>query len=48
MPTPTACWGPNGSDGALRLIVPGGHAGARYVCNLVSLRVIDTTAAHQV
>ncbi len=36
--------GPNGSDGALRLIVPGDHAGGRYVSNLVSLQVIDTTA----
>lgn len=39
--------GPNGSDGALRLIVPGDHAGGRYVSNLTSLQVIDTTAAHQ-
>jgi hypothetical protein len=35
--------GPGGSDGALRLIVPGDHAGGRYVSNLVSLQVIDTT-----
>ena len=40
--------GPNGSDGALRLIVPGDHAGGRYVSNLTSLQLIDTTAAHQV
>ena len=40
--------GPNGSDGALRLVAPGDHAGGRYVSNLVSLQVIDTTAAHQV
>ena len=38
--------GPNGSEGALRLIVPGDHAGGRYVSNLVSLQVIDATAAH--
>jgi hypothetical protein len=38
--------GPGGSDGALRLVVPGDHAGGRYVSNLVSLQVIDTTAAH--
>jgi hypothetical protein len=40
--------GPNGSDGALRLVLPGDHAGGRYISNLVSLQVIDTTAAHQV
>ena len=40
--------GPNGSDGALRLVVPGDHAGGRYVSNLVSLQVIDATVAHQV
>jgi hypothetical protein len=39
--------GPSGVDGALRLVVPGDHAGGRYVSNLVSLQVIDTTAAHQ-
>jgi hypothetical protein len=33
--------GPNGPDGALRLIVPGDSAGGRYVSNLVSLQVID-------
>jgi hypothetical protein len=33
--------GPNGADGALRLIVPGDQAGGRYVSNLVSLQVID-------
>jgi hypothetical protein len=33
--------GPGGQDGALRLIVPGDHAGGRYVSNLVSLHVID-------
>jgi hypothetical protein len=38
--------GPNGSDGALRLIVPGDIAGGRYVSNLVSLQVIDATALH--
>jgi hypothetical protein len=40
--------GPGGSDGALRLVVPGDQAGGRYVSNLVSLQVIDTTAAHQI
>jgi hypothetical protein len=38
--------GPNGSDGALRLIVPGDVAGGRYVSNLVSLQVIDTSTMH--
>jgi hypothetical protein len=37
--------GPGGADGALRLIVPGDAAGGRYVSNLVSLQVIDATAA---
>jgi hypothetical protein len=37
--------GPGGADGALRLIVPGDVAGGRYVSNLVSLQVIDATAA---
>jgi hypothetical protein len=40
--------GPNGSDGALRLVVPGDLAGGRYVSNLVSLQVIDATSMHQV
>jgi hypothetical protein len=40
--------GPNGSDGALRLVVPGDQAGGRYVSNLVSLQVIDATSMHQV
>jgi hypothetical protein len=35
--------GSGGSDGALRLVVPGDLAGGRYVSNLVSLQVIDTT-----
>ena len=39
--------GPNGLDGALRLIVPGDVAGGRYVSNVVSLQVIDATALHQ-
>jgi hypothetical protein len=38
--------GTGGADGALRLVVPGDHAGGRYVSNLVSLQVIDTTAMH--
>lgn len=37
--------GTGGSAGALRLVVPGDHAGGRYVSNLASLQVIDTTAA---
>ena len=40
--------GPGGSDGALRLVLPGDVAGGRYVSNLVSLQVIDTTSGHQV
>ena len=36
--------GPNGSAGAMRLVVPGDHAGGRYVSNLTDLRVIDLTA----
>lgn len=36
--------GPDGSAGAMRLVVPGDHAGGRYVSNLVDLRVIDLTA----
>jgi hypothetical protein len=39
--------GPGGKDGALRLIVPGDVAGGRYVSNLVSLQIIDATAAHR-
>lgn len=39
--------GPNGPDGALRLIVPGDVAGGRYVSNLVSLQVIDAVGAPQ-
>ncbi len=38
--------GPGGSAGALRLVVPGDHAGGRYVSNLVSLQVIDATAGY--
>jgi hypothetical protein len=30
----------------LRLIVPGDHAGGRYVSNLVSLQVIDAVGGH--
>jgi hypothetical protein len=37
--------GPGGPDGALRLIVPGDHAGGRYVSNLVSLQVIDAVGS---
>jgi hypothetical protein len=39
--------GQDGQDGALRLIVPGDHAGGRYVSNLVSLQVIDAVGAPQ-
>jgi hypothetical protein len=39
--------GPGGPDGALRLIVPGDHAGGRYVSNLVSLEVINAAGGHQ-
>ena len=35
--------GAGGSAGAVRLVVPGDHAGGRYVSNLVDLRVIDLT-----
>jgi hypothetical protein len=38
--------GPGGSDGALRLVLPGDQAGGRYVSNLVSLQVIDATSMH--
>jgi hypothetical protein len=38
--------GTGGSDGAMRLIVPGDNFGGRYVSNLVSLQVIDATALH--
>jgi hypothetical protein len=31
--------GPNGSDGLARMVVPGDHAGGRYVSDLVSLKV---------
>ena len=36
--------GPGGSAGAMRLVLPGDHAGGRYVSNLVDLRVVDLTA----
>ena len=36
--------GPDGSAGAMRLVVPDDHAGGRYVSNLVDLRVVDLTA----
>lgn len=36
--------GPGGSAGAVRLVLPGDHAGGRYVSNLVDLRVVDLTA----
>ena len=34
-----------GADGFARLVVPGDAAGGRYVSNLVSLQVLDATAA---
>jgi hypothetical protein len=40
--------GPTGADGALRIVVPGDVAGGRYVSNLTSLQVIDTTASHSI
>jgi hypothetical protein len=36
--------GPEGSEGLARMVVPGDHAGGRYVSNLVDLRVVDLTA----
>ena len=36
---------PLGADGFARLVVPGDAAGGRYVSNLVSLQVLDATAA---
>lgn len=33
-----------GTDGLARMVVPGDHAGGRYVSNLVDLRVVDLTA----
>ena len=38
--------GPSGQDGALRLIVPGDHAGGRYVSNLTGLQIIDAVSGH--
>ncbi|MBV8398273.1 MAG: hypothetical protein JOZ17_05995 [Acetobacteraceae bacterium] len=38
--------GPNGPDGSTRLVVPGDHAGGRYVSNLVSLQIVDLTSPH--
>lgn len=35
--------GPDGSAGAMRLVVPGDHAGGRYVSNLTDLQVVDLT-----
>jgi hypothetical protein len=36
--------GANGAAGAMRLVLPGDHAGGRYVSNLVSLEVIEAAA----
>ncbi len=36
--------GPTGSDGLARVVVPGDHAGGRYVSNLADLQIIDLTA----
>ena len=38
--------GSGGSDGAMRIVVPGDVAGGRYVSNLTSLQVVDVTAFH--
>lgn len=38
--------GPNGADGFARLVVPGDHAGGRYVSNLVNLQVVDLVGGH--
>lgn len=40
--------GSGGSDGAMRIVVPGDVAGGRYVSNLASLEVINVTAAHAI
>jgi len=37
-------FGPDGSAGAMRLVVPGDHAGGRYISNLADLRVVDLTS----
>lgn len=39
--------GAGGSEGAMRLVVAGDHAGGRYVSNLVDLRVVALTAPFQ-
>lgn len=39
--------GPNSSDGAMRIVVPGDVAGGRYVSNLTSLQVIDVASSAQ-
>jgi hypothetical protein len=39
--------GPGGTDGAMRLIIPGDDLGGRYVSNVVSLHVIDAAAIPQ-
>jgi hypothetical protein len=38
--------GSGGTDGAMRIVVPGDVAGGRYVSNLTSLQVMDVTAFH--
>ncbi|WP_325603169.1 hypothetical protein [Rhodopila sp.] len=38
--------GPGGSDGALRIVVPGDGAGGRYVSNLTNLQVVDLVHGH--
>lgn len=40
--------GSGGSQGAIRLVVPGDQAGGRYVSNLTSLQVIDVTTGQGV
>jgi hypothetical protein len=38
--------GAGGSDGAMRIVVPGDVAGGRYVSNLTSLQVVDLVPFH--
>jgi hypothetical protein len=38
--------GSGGTDGAMRIVVPGDVAGGRYVSSLTSLQVMDVTAFH--
>jgi hypothetical protein len=38
--------GPNGSDGAMRIVVPGDMAGGRYVSNITSIQVENVVTGH--